>query len=909
VKGRRVAGISFVIGLMMALVITWRRMSARKTRPHKPELEPDLGQFPGLTEEEATARRVPADSQAPAAAAHQVRREIWRTSTFSIFNFNMLGLAAAQALLGDPLSALLTFAVFLLNVGLNAAQQLYATNRVEKLLDLARPQPTVIRDGGIRSADLDEIVVGDLLIVGSGDQFLVDGELLSGEAEVVGAQSAGEGGGKGIKRQGDRVATGAYCLQGRAVIRATSLPRDFGTQNWTPVPESSEALTPLQRLMARVLRVMLALIIFFLGLLVLDMLDLPIVSSIFEDVYREAASGFFSIAPSSLFFMIVATYAIGSARLGDLGALVRESRAVEAMAQVSVLCFGKTGTLTGTDVHLEMIPGEENLPMLAESRVRQILGDLAHSIRSDNVYLQAIARTFTGSRRPVAAAVSFLSAYGWSALTFLEADLRGTYVIGEPKTLASRVDAVTEPSESAGDESTPESVAHRGAERINRLFRRFRSEDGADQNGSKGPPAEENDEDGAHEHAAQLLFAYVPEPTTLFNADGQAQLPENLIPLCHLRFDERMRSEAIETVQRFTESGIRVKILSTDDPESIAEAAYQLGVSDPGQFGNTAVSSWQVAQAGREELGQLVQETNAFAQLTSEQKAQIVHILRRQGERVAMVGDAANDIPAMEEANLRITLRNSSQAALSMADIVLLDDSIQALPTILERGERIVNGMLDILKINLAQIGYVLLLTFAMFLSGRRVFYYHPTQGGIIAFFTIIVPSLGLTLWASSGSLPRQYMRSRLWHFVVPAAITMTLASLVVSWIFGRDLLGVTYSQLAVTYLLVAIGLVLIVFVQPPTRFWVGGDELSGDWRNTYLAIVLFIIFIAFSILPLTQELFRLTVLQGAWAYGFIAAVACVWTFLVRVIWRAPWLKRYVGILARRLESSRASAP
>jgi cation-transporting ATPase E len=868
-----------------------------------------LEQLTGLSEDEATARQSAVARQDQAVAKRKVRREIWRTSTFSIFNFNMIGLAAAQALLGDPLSALLTFGVFLLNVGLNAAQQLYATNRVEKLLDLARPQPTVIRDGRIRSADLDEIVVGDVIIVGPGDEFLVDGEILSGTPTVVETQVVGDEGRTNVKRKGDRIQAGAFCLQGRAVYQVTSLQDVLSTGKWTPVPESSEALTPLQRIMIRVLRVMLALIILFLALLVLDMLEFPIMARIFEADYREAASGFFSIAPSSLFFMIVATYALGSARLGDMGALVRESRAVESLAQISVICFSKTGTLTGAEVHLEMIPGDENHPALAESRVRQLLGDLAHTIKSDNVFLQTITQNFAGSSRPATEVASYQSAYGWSALTFLEADLRGTYVIGQPLTLAPNLDmeaaaAKAAVEESAEVESASESIVQKSVGRLNRLFRRSRLEEGEVQSSSKDALGEETAADEEPDGIPQLLFAYLPEPTTLHDADGRARLPEDLIPLCRLRFDERIRSEAVETMQAFGESGIKVKILSSDDPEPVLEAAEQLGVIKEQSTENAAVSGLEMARIGRDSLGQAVQEATVYARLNSEQKGQIVRTLRRQGERVAMVGDAAIDIPAMEEADLRITMRSSSQATLGLADIVLLEDSFQVLPTVLSRGQNIVNGMLDILKINLAQIGYVLLLTIIMFLSDRRIFYYHPTQGGIIAFFTIIVPSLGLTLWASSGTLPRQYMRSRLWHFVVPAAITMTLASLVVGWIFGRGLLDIAYSQLAVTYLLVAIGLVLVVFVQPPTRFWVGGDVLSGDWRNTYLALVLFLLFIVITILPLTQELFRLTTLQDAWAYAVIGAVAIVWTFLVRAIWRAPWLNRYVGILSERLEKS-----
>jgi hypothetical protein len=70
------------------------------------------------------------------------------------------------------------------------------------------------------------------------------------------------------------------------------------------------------------------------------------------------------------------------------------------------------------------------------------------------------------------------------------------------------------------------------------------------------------------------------------------------------------------------------------------------------------------------------------------------------------------------------------------------------------------------------------------------------------------------------------------------------------------------------------------------------------------MAIVLLLLFIVITFLPLTQELFRLTTLQGPWAYAVIGAVAVVWTFLVRAIWRAPWLNRYVGTLSKRLEKS-----
>jgi cation-transporting ATPase E len=879
-----------------------------RKRPQKPPQElkagsaPDLGHFSGLTEEVAAERRSPDRPEEAERQARQVRRDIWRSSTFSIFNLNMLGLAAAQALLGDPLSALLTFGVFLLNVGLNAAQQLYATNRVEALLALTRPLATVIRDGRIKSADIDEIVVGDVLVVGPGDEFLAEGELLSGTPTVLEAPAIGGESRSQVKGSGDPIRAGTYCLQGRAVYEISTLPGAAGARQWTPVPEKAE-LTPLQRIMARVLRLMLALIVFFLALLILDMLELPILSQLFEDVYREAASGLFSIAPSSLFFMIVATYAIGSARLGDLGALVRESRAVESLAQISVICFSKTGALTGARVQVEMIASGEEQPAFAESRVRQMLGDFAHSTRSDNAFLQALASNFDGSHRPVEETASIMSAYGWSALTFSEADVRGSYVIGEPETLLPILGLESLSAHAGEEEAEVESTLQKSFHRVGRLFKRSsrkkHEDDEAENEATRSSPQ------AARQTLSpdpQLIFAYSPEPIALYDADSRPQLPPDLIPLCALHFKEQIRPEARQALQAFTEAEVSVKILSSDDPEPVLDSARQLGLAADQATPETVVSGSRLAEMEESLLEQTVQEANVFAQLTSEQKGEIVRALRRQGERVAMVGDSVDDIAAMEGSNLRLTLRSGSQAVLGLADIVLLEDSFQVLPTVLERGQRLVNGMLDILKINLAQIGYILLLTIVMFATGKRIFYYHPTQGGVIAFFTVIVPSVGLTLWASSGSLPRQYMRSRMAHFVVPAAITMTLAVLVVSTIFGRGIFDIAYSQLAVTHLLVTIGLILIVFVQPPTRFWVGGDVLSNDWRNTYMAAILFVLFVAATYLPLTQELLRLASLDEIRDYLAIAAVAVLWMVILRALYRAPWLNRYVGILSDRLE-------
>ncbi|UCG25520.1 MAG: HAD-IC family P-type ATPase, partial [Chloroflexota bacterium] len=870
----------------------------------------------GLSPEQALAGRSTQLADERSRAAQQVRRDIWRSSAFSIFNLGLVGLAAAQALLGDPLSALLTVGILIFNIIVTAAQQLYATNRVETILDQTRPAATAIRDGRIQSIELDDVVVGDTLVAGPGDQFLADGELLDGRPQVLEAAAAG---GLTEPRRpvaGQAIREGSFCLRGQAIYRVDALPGIQGDQSWNPVQQKSE-LTYLQRIMARVLRLMLLLITVFLALLVLDMNNWPILGHLFEDLYREAASVFFSIAPSGLYFMIVATYALGSARLGQAGALIRDSRAVESLAQVSVLCFGKTGTLTGAEVQVEMLDWIGEKPAISESRVRQLLGDLAHSTRGDNVYLGAIRDHFPGSGRKTAEAAAFLSVYGWLAITFAETDIRGTYVIGLPDILEPRLARPPEksPPADAGDDEQLDSPSARertaGAlsrigDQVGGVFRQAR------QRGSV-LIQRTADEDTAAEPSAgpgpRLLFAYRPDPTPLFESRGARLLPDELIPLCHLGFGERIRAEAREAIGTFTATGVQVKIVSADAPESVLSAAEQAGLIEQvgpllsdGTSSPVAVTGPQLSQMDHRRFDQTVTSATVLSHLTSQGKGEVVVALRRQDELVAMVGDSADDVPAMAKANLSLTLRGGSQASLNLADIVLLEDSFEVLPTVLRQGQFIVNGMLDILKINLAQISYVTLLIVVAFLSRTEIFYYHPTQGGVIAFFTVIVPSLGLTFFASSGRLPAQYMRTRMAHFVVPAALTMTLAALFISWLFRRNIADIPYSELAVTHGLILMGLLLIVFVQPPTRFFVGGDVLSGDWRSTYMAIVLLIVFVLATYLPLTQELLRLAPLDSARDYLLILGIAVAWALILRTIWRLPGLNRYVGIVSDRLE-------
>jgi cation-transporting ATPase E len=405
----------------------------------------------------------------------------------------------------------------------------------------------------------------------------------------------------------------------------------------------------------------------------------------------------------------------------------------------------------------------------------------------------------------------------------------------------------------------------------------------------EAPTAGEAQDDRERE-VARLLFAYVPDVVPLQEGGGAPELPDDLVPLCYLRVVQYVREEAKTTIQAFAEQGVGIKFLSSDPTETVAAVARQAGMGETAlppdeQEGASvhAISGPELAALAGEEFGQAVAENVAFGDLTSEQTGAIVRSLRDQGHHVAMVGDGINHIGALRNANLKITVQSGSQAALSVADIVLLDDSLAVMSQVLVAGQRIVNGLLDMLKLNLVQVGYLaLLLTAAIFVG----FLYAPQHGSFIALFTLSLPSTGLSLWSASGAVPASVMRDRLIHFALPAGLSVTAIALGVHFLFRETTGDVEYAQLATAYIVVACGLLLVVFVQPPTKAWVGGDVLSGDRRPSLLVMGLSILFIVISFIRLAQHFLHVAPLRQPEDYAVIALIAALWALVLRFIWR-----------------------
>jgi len=282
--------------------------------------------------------------------------------------------------------------------------------------------------------------------------------------------------------------------------------------------------------------------------------------------------------------------------------------------------------------------------------------------------------------------------------------------------------------------------------------------------------------------------------------------------------------------------------------------------------------------------------------------SRVVRTLRESGEFVGVLGNSVQDIQSMQQANLAIVQQGGAQALLTRADIVLLRDAKNVLKSTLESGQMIVQGTLDVIKLSMVQIGYVLALLTVMFLLKENRFVYNGSQGGMIGLFTSTLPAIFLSLWARKGTVNQGAMRLYLARFILPPALTIALTVLILFWQFILARRGLLYTQHVVTHTLVCIGLLLVVFARPPVKWLAGGDRLTQDRRPTILAAVLFVIWNIFVWLPIVQRYISVSPLASLQDYLIVWGVALLWGLLIQLVWRLPWLNRGMDYLSSWLE-------
>ncbi|NJK48347.1 HAD-IC family P-type ATPase [Candidatus Gracilibacteria bacterium] len=817
----------------------------------------------GLSDREAANRRAAGQGNDLPIQTSRTYSEILRDNLFTFINGAYFFLSLVLIALGRVSDVTVLAFVICLNVVTNVIQEIRAKKKLDKIALVTRPKASIIREGREREIDPSEIVVGDLLVVRPGDQIVVDGSVI-GEGKIKVDESLLTGESDLIPKQaGDLLYSGSFCVSGIACYEAQKVGSEsLASQMTSEARKFRKVLTPLQRQINLTIRLLLGVAI-LLGAIVTLRIILGVIPF---TIGVQNIAVIVGLVPSGLYLMITLAYTFGAVRIANQSALVQQSNAVESISHVDTICLDKTGTLTTNRIHLQTV-----FPIDRErSKLESLLGDYAASVSTSNKTNDAIATAFPKPRRSLQTEVPFGSAHKWSAIAF--SDEPGVYLLGAPEILG---------------------IAMPLSDDLHALIG-----------------------EGAAQGLRVLLFAHSSAVTELQDEAGNPLLPTHLTPLGILYFGDELRPDAYQILAEFQQAGIQVKIISGDNPATVAALAKQAGLGDD----IIAVSGQELAQMDDATFTQTAGEGTIFGRITPEQKARLVKSLQSRDRYVAMMGDGVNDVLSLKQANVGIAMESGSQATRGVADIVLLNDSFNALPKIFLEGQRIRNGVADINKLFMVRI-FSFILTIVAIGMITLTFPFGIKTSTIVTFLTVGIPPFFVTLWAQPNKTEGRDGNSFL-HFVLPATLSLSLASILVYLYFLADHLAPILDWLRGDIPLEALdrqisladisrsrqiaekgmvtmqifgGLLLLPFLKPPTRFWVAGEPLCRDWRFTILAGVVFLFYVAIVAVPSIGNFFELYPLKPIY-YWIIGAIALIWMLAVRWIWRQALLDRFLGI-------------
>ncbi len=811
----------------------------------------------GLTHDEVLRRRAAGQGNNVKIKTSRSYWEIFQENLITFINMVFFSLSAIMIALRRYGDAILVAVVILTGVIIGIVQEIWAKQKLDEIALLQRPTASVIREGKELEIVPDDLVLGDFIALRSGDQILVDGiivgegkvevdeSLLTGESDLI------------VKTEGDQMFSGTTCVSGMAYFEATQVGTHtvaykliIGARSFRKV------LTPLQREINFVIRALL-MVSCFLWLLVGISFFSRTYS--FADIVQHAAV-VAGLVPAGLLIAITVAYGTGAVRMLGQDVLIQQANAVESLSHVDVLCVDKTGTLTANQINLHSVH-----PIgISDLDLRKIMGDYAHNTTAPNKTSEALAIACPGTPKTVNAEIPFSSARKWSAIALNQPDSienanKTAYILGAPEMLEDAIE-YTKEMRSVLDEGTVQGL------RV-------------------------------------LMFGEC--AATDWMNDEACTLPL-IKPLGILYFSDQLRTNVAETLSQFRAAGVELKVISGDNPDTVASIARQAGL--PIDDDLKIVSGLDLTAMGEAEFRQTALSATIFGRITPEQKAALVKALRDQKRYVAMIGDGVNDVLSLKQANLGIAMESGSKATRSVADIVLLKDSFASLPQALLEGQRIHNGIRDSLALFLVRIGCVTILIFSIAMVTDS-FPLLNKQSALLALYGVGLPTAAFPLWAIPGVVQkrRSLMRSLL-HFIVPATITMTIVALFVYLLFlvraildlppGARISAADYTlpRTALVTVLVFCHLLLLPFLKPPTQFFVGGGEpVCKDWRYGISAIVLTGLTLITLLNPVLRDFFELATLSGA-DIVFLLAVALEWGLILRVLWRSRFFDRFLGI-------------
>ena len=234
---------------------------------------------------------------------------------------------------------------------------------------------------------------------------------------------------------------------------------------------------------------------------------------------------------------------------------------------------------------------------------------------------------------------------------------------------------------------------------------------------------------------------------------------------------DTIRKNAKKTLDYLAKEGVDIKIISGDSVKTVSKIARDAGLTD--------IRSIDVSSLNNLELENAILENNIFARVTPLQKKQMVEILQKNKHFVAMTGDGVNDVLALKQADCSITIKNATDAARNVSQLVLLDDDFDSIPSIVREGRRTINNIERSATLFLAKTGYAFFLA-VIFMFVNFNYPFQPIQLTLTNFFTIGVPSFILALEPNNNRIKGNFLIN-VFSRSLPTSLTIVLNIVIIA--------------------------------------------------------------------------------------------------------------------------------
>lgn len=715
---------------------------------------------------------------------------IVRANVFTLFNAIIFAAMVVVLATGSWKDAVFGF-VILINTGIGVVTELRAKRTLDRLSILVASKSIVRREGKNVYVDHSGIVLGDLLWVRSGDQVPADANvvkswglemdesMLTGESVTV------------RKAADDFVYSGSTAVSGVALMRVTAVgDNSYASKLAAQAKVYTKTISDLSRGINTILKWMTIVVVPLCVLLVWSQINkvggfaVALQTGQWKSAVVSAVAGVVGMIPEGLVLLTSLNFAVAAMRLARKKTLVQELESVETLARVDCLNLDKTGTITDGGiafVGVDLIGDDSN------RLVNQALFDLSNEENPNatgSAIMEGLKDQGVSSASSVSARLPFSSARKWSAIRYALKDGRfETWYMGAPEVLAT---AICARKSSVVSSDLHGSIAPAVAE------------GGISDSAVSGDSlvSVESPFDNCHltdsfkqilnrvnEYAQQgnrvLLLAVAYSDSGDSNNATFSSSPVVSIsarPVALVRCSEKIRADARQTLDWFRQQGVRCRVISGDNPTTVASVAEKVGLT-----GDSKPVSMDARQLPKDinQLAEVLENVDVLGRVLPDQKKAIVQALHSKGHVVAMTGDGVNDTLALKEADLGVAMGNAAPAAKAVAQVVLVDSRFSHLPDVVARGRQVMANMERVAGLFLVKTVYSALISAGVVLLGLN-FPYLPRHITYIGSLTIGIPAFLLALAPNTRRYVPGFLH-RVVRFALPNGIAVAVSVLVVS--------------------------------------------------------------------------------------------------------------------------------